>query len=226
MEFYLPEGATNVEFQRAFGSMTNLIPAPEVVQVAEGWVDTLPLRPGQGRLNLIISYSMPYEEGLELRHSLAYPLNSATLMLPDAGVEVSGAGWTSAGAQDTGAGDVFLTYANNDVLNATEVEIVLAGEPERVVVGGSQGNSLVRNENNELIIGGAALAVIVGAAIFMVNQWRNQVVDDEEAVEALLFEVADLDDAYEAGEVNKKQYQRQRQRLMEELVDIWPVDEF
>jgi len=224
LEIYLPEGATNIEFQRAFGSMTNLIPAPEVIESENGWVDTLPMRPGQGRTNLIVNYDLPYDDGIELSHPIAYPLTSATLMLPEAGVDVGGGGWVSAGAQETGMGDVFLTFANNDVRNASSIEINLEGEPERTMPGG-QNNTLVRNENNELIIGGAMLAITLGAALFLGAQWRNRQYDEEEDYEAILYEIADLDDAYANGELGKKQYESQRRRLMDELIAIWPPDE-
>jgi len=37
----------------------------------------------------------------------------------------------------------------------------------------------------------------------------------------LLQVVANLDDAYEAGAIDEAQYQKQREKLMNELADLW-----
>jgi hypothetical protein len=78
VEIGLPAGAENIDFQRGFStSFDSFIPANDMIQTDTGWADTVPLRPGSGSLNLLVSYDLPYDDGLLLAHPLAYPVTAA-----------------------------------------------------------------------------------------------------------------------------------------------------
>ncbi|WP_420628683.1 c-type cytochrome [Candidatus Leptofilum sp.] len=241
VEIGLPTGAENISFQRGFGtSLDSFIPATDFIRTETGWADVNPLQPGAGSLNLIVNYDLPYNDGMLLAHPLAYQVTSgATVIMADAGVQIADERWVSQGEQAT-AGGSFVSYVNNDLANADAISLTLDGRPSQIF--DAQGNALpVRNETNELIVGGAALAGMLAVGFFLVQRWRTAPVGQGSAgsvsqpaaapprpVSAnrsqkhdLLEAIADLDDAYDAGELDEAAYQTQRQALKSRLTAVW-----
>lgn len=244
----LPTGADNISFQRGFGTtLDTFIPATNFVQTDTGWVDTTPLRPGAGSLNLLVNYDLPYDDGLLLAHPLTYTLvGGASVIMADAGVNITESEWISQGAQATASGS-FVSYVNTNLAGATAVSLTLDGRPSQIL--DSQGNALpVRNETNELIVGGVALAAMLVVGFFLVQRWRaypevgtypemettaatvpqvkttapsRTAVRRRDDKTTLLQAIADLDDAYEAGELDEAAYQQQRQALKDRLTAVW-----
>ena len=59
VRFSLPEGAANLEFQEgALGS--------RYVETADGFADTVPVRPGSETYQILFAFEMPYDRKLEL----------------------------------------------------------------------------------------------------------------------------------------------------------------
>ncbi len=219
VEIMLPTGAQNVAFERGFGGMDTFIPAEEIIQTETGWADTLPLRPGTGVMDLLITYSLPYEDGMRFAHPLPYPVTRGTLIIPDVGIELDADGWQLQ-SQDEMGGTTFLSYINNDMTTVDSLSIVFNGEPELVT--DTQGNVLQpRNENNELIIGGASLLIVVGAAVYLFQSWRNPSSAFSDDPEELLEMMVELDEAYENGEIAHRDYELERAELKEALLEIW-----
>jgi mono/diheme cytochrome c family protein len=216
----LPAAAENVNFQRAFGSLENFAPATDVIQTETGWADTAPLRPGTGSNNLLVSYELPYEDGLRLGHPLHYPIQGATAILPDNGVSLSGQGWASQGSQALASG-TFATYMNSDLAGAEALSLELDGRPRTLM--DTEGNTIaVRQNTPELLIGGLAFGLSLLVAAVMVRRWQQPTAAPDP--EHLLQTIANLDDAYEDGRINQSQYSQQRAQLKEELIAIWPKE--
>lgn len=223
VEMVVPAGAENVNFQRSFGSLENFSPAPEVVQTETGWADTVPLRPGEGSTNLLVTYQLPYDDGLRLAHPLVYPATGATAILPDNGVRLSGEGWQSQGSQDLPSG-AFTAYMNNSLAGAEALLVELDGRPTQLA--DTQGNAmLVRNDTQELIIGLVALGLAGALAVVMVRHWRADTAVTTSDTDALLQAIATLDDAHAAGQISDSKYHQQRSQLKQELAAIWPTGE-
>jgi mono/diheme cytochrome c family protein len=236
VQFTLPENAENISFERTLGSFDSTIPATEIIQVDAGWYDTLPLRPGQGSSNLIVRYDLPYENEATLAHTLAYDAANVTVILPDAGVELEEEGWAFRGAQQMPGGSSFLTYERENVPGGGTIRLSLRGRPQ---TGSSSGDNalLARNNTAELLIGGGFLLIAVSAVLLVVRSWqsgrRAEEYEDSEASEeideelapdrirVLLESIADLDDAFEKGEMAEKKYRVQREALKSELMTLW-----
>lgn len=239
----LPAGAENISFQRGFGtSLDSFLPATDFIQADGVWADTVPLRPGVGSLNLLVSYDMPYDDGLQLAHPLEHLMSgSASVIMADAGVAITDASWVSQGPQATTSG-TFLSYTNTNLAGASSINLTLDGRPTQIM--DVQGNVLpVRNETNELIVGGLALAGMVAVAFFLVQRWRVTPAGQTSAgtlvpvatapapqrtnrgnaakKHALLEAIADLDDAFESGEMDEGDYKSQRQALKSQLTAVW-----
>jgi hypothetical protein len=241
VEVGLPAGAENISFQRGFGtSLDSFIPAAEFIQTGTGWADTVPLRPGSGSLNLLVSYDLPYDDGLLLAHPLPYPVTSASAIMASAGVNITDENWVSQGAQSTGSGS-FVSYINTNLADADALNLTLDGRPSQIT--DAAGNTLtVRNETSELIVGGVALVAMLAVGFFLVQRWRTSpaIQTDSAAFPqaaaaaprkasqphgsdktVLLQAIADLDDAYDAGELEEEEYQRQRRELKTRLTAVW-----
>lgn len=235
VQITLPENAQDISFERAMGSFENAIPAMEFFQTGNTWSDTLPLSPGQGSSTLIVRYAIPYEDNANLSHSLKYRATQATIILPDAGIEVDGSSWSFQGAQQMGEGNAFLMYDRTALPAGEELNISLSGKPQFDAVGG---NSALpeRDRTSELIIGLGALLLIAAAAIFIIRNWQarsdadEQYVAEEEAppVNAaaakkaqLLQSIVELDRAFKNGELEESDYAAQREQLKNELKQVW-----
>lgn len=221
VEIVLPAGAQNVEFQRGFGDLSNFVLANEVVQTDTGWADTLPLWPGRASLDLLVSYELPYQNGMRIAHPLNYPVGNASAILPDAGVSLQEGGWQLQGQQAMGEGVTFVSYTNPEIGGADTLNFTLNGRPRQTAsLGGS--SLAVRNETSELIVGSIGLLVVVGAAVYLISAWRSHSTAVAESdPDALLQALAELDEAFENGEIDQADYEEEREALKLELIELW-----
>ena len=68
----LPAGAENVEFQRSFRSFENFFRPRKCCPRSRAMRIQLPIRPGEGAMNLLVSYELPFEEGMRIAHPVFY----------------------------------------------------------------------------------------------------------------------------------------------------------
>lgn len=231
----VPDTAQDVNFQRAFSGMDSFIPADDVIDTADGYMDTVPLRPGRSSSSLIVNYTMPYDKGMEFSHLMPYAVTNATVILPDVGVELTSDGWDAQTQQAMGG--TFLSYARQNLAAGTTLAVSLQGVPQEItstITGSTAAGS--RNQTTELIIGVAVLAGVLGGAFVMVRS-RQAAADDEEmdeyemdeavvpgngrAADELIQRIADLDDAFANGDLDEANYQAQRAALKAELKSVW-----
>ncbi|HID53241.1 MAG TPA: hypothetical protein EYP41_14565 [Anaerolineae bacterium] len=220
VEMFLPAGAENIDFRRALGSFDNFVAATEVVATGTGWADTVAVRPGSGSSVLLVSYELPYDDNLLLAHPLGYPVKQASAILPDVGITIKGDGWIAQDTRPSEFGDI-LSYLNSDMTAAGALNLELDGRPRQVAVGEQGGSFLVRDNQTELIVGVVSLLIVLAIAAWFVHKWRNpepQLADSD----ALIYAIAELDDAYDAGEIKENEYQQKRNSLKAELESIWP----
>jgi hypothetical protein len=220
-EFSVPDGAEQLIFQRGFGSIDSFIPATEIIETESGWADTLPLRPGPGTLTLLVQYSLPYDGEVALAHPLNYATFSVNLVLPDVGVTLDeSSGWVNGGTQAMEGGSV-TSYQQLALPAGSELVLNLEGQPR---AGGTSTINLVSDNALELAIGFAAALVVAGIAAVVIRRWRLDSGDEILDRDELLQEIADLDDAYEAGEIGEADYHRDREAILADLKAIWEAD--
>jgi mono/diheme cytochrome c family protein len=232
----VPEGASTPAFSRSFGGVESFVPAQDMVPVDGGWADISPLRPGEGTLSLLVRYSMPYDRGLAFSHPLAYPVDSASLFMPDVGVSLSGSGgWQERGSQQMGEAGDYVAYSTAGIGAGEPLQFELQGLPRRVMT--PEGMVAVRDDVTELLLGGGVLLLVLVAGGFTLLQWRKEskapvaepAADGDGSTgpptgrskEELLYKLATLDDGYEAGHIAEDEYRQKRQALKAELVAIW-----
>ncbi len=227
LELVLPAGAENVNFERGYGALDNFFPAPEFFQTERGWADTVPLRPGEGAMNLLVTYTLPYEDGMTIAHPIFYDVANATVVLSDVGVALEDNAWMQQESTEMGVAGNFLTYERPGLVAGDAVSFTLAGKPEQRAGVDANGNSaVVRDDAVELILGGLALLVVVVAGLFLVRSWTetaDSTTLDAEDTQIYLQAIANLDDAYAAGQIDSEKYTQQRAELLADLAAIWPA---
>lgn len=233
VEISLPDGATSPSFSRTFGSMDSFFAVENIVETEQGWADTVPVRPGEATLSLLVSYSLPYDGTATIAHPVFYAVDRVNVVLAATGVTLSGdEDWTeeAAGAM----GGVFASYARTGVAAGDTVSFSLSGDPVPVTMPGTDSSAtaatapVARDRTTELVIGGGVLLLALVAGFFIIRSWQQRepyVVDpvagDALDRETLLAEIAALDDAFEAGEIDEETYQLERAELKEALLAIW-----
>jgi mono/diheme cytochrome c family protein len=234
VEVALPEGATAPSFSRTFGSIDSFFPVENMQQTARGWADTVPVRPGRGTLSVLASYTLPYNGSATIAHPVFYRVERANVVLAANGVTLSGDdGWTeeAGGAM----GGVFPSFTRSTVNAGDTLSFTLSGDPVAIAMPGGDSSTATtapaaRNRTTELVIGGGALLLALAGGLFVLRSWQQRQPGAEVAEaagyenldrEALLEEIAALDDAFEVGEIDEPTYQRERAALKEALLAVW-----
>lgn len=223
VRFVVPAGAQDVTFQRAFGNLDSFLPATEIIQTETGWADTLPVRPGSGSVNLLVSYSLPYQDGMMVAHPVPYETNNISAIVPEVGITLSGDEWVNQGTQQV-SGNVVASYTRAGLAVGEALNMRLNGRPTRVF--DASGNVvLARNTTSELIVGSGVLLASLAAAVFLIRTWQTpQPAIGGSTIDDLLQAIADLDNAYENDEIDERRYTRQRKMLKSRLIDIWEIE--
>jgi mono/diheme cytochrome c family protein len=229
----LPEGATNVTFQRSLGRMDSAIPAPEIIRTADGWADVMPLTPGPSGQSLIVSYDLPYNGGATLDRLVHYPISNVGVILTAGGVTLQGEGFMDQGVQQMGTSQ-FVAYTRTGVPPQNVLAMSLSGRPDFTMPQSAAGGQTAvitqpLNPTFDWLIGGLALLVVGITAVFTIRAWRNHTAEAEEAYEdetallrqRLIQTIADLDADFQAGNLDEATYARQRAALTADLAAIW-----
>jgi hypothetical protein len=225
-EIALPQGAQDISFQRAFGSINDFIPANELVSTGRGWADTFPLRPGPSSSILLASYVLPYEDGVTFSHPVLYSTSAVNLVLPNAGVSlVDEEDWIVMGQQSMGSTQV-SNFSKSNLPAGTVVTVNLQGKPE---IAPASSGSISLDNRSELLIGIGAAALVIAVVGIFIWRWRQEpepaAIYEDYSREELLQAIADLDDEYELGRIGKDRYHREREELKGELVALWEEEQ-
>ena len=196
LRFNLPAGAT------AFLGMTTV---PGVYAQSDGgfeYFEAIP--PGDNTANVQITYQLPADADASLDRGLTYPVNSIVLL-----------------AQ---TGD--LKPAADQLIEQSPT--LLQGQTYQVFAGGplSTGQSLTFRLTRSgttidaKLIGGIAI-LIAGAGVIGYGFWRMRAPKAPPVErEALLDQIAALDDAFDAGQIAESEYRKQREALKAKAVHL------
>jgi HAMP domain-containing protein len=110
------------------------------------------------------------------------------------------------------------TFGQGDLPAGSEIVLRLDGEPS--LTGGASSENVFRDNSTELLIGIAVAAGVIVIAVWLIRGWRQEPLQ-EMSRDELLDELADLDDAFEAGEINEAEYHRERDEIKADLMAIW-----
>lgn len=212
----LPEGAYGVQFQEgAVGG--------RFIQEGDTYYDLEYLLPGMQGQAIVMTYLLPYTGDATYEFPILYDTGQITVLSQQAD-EVEAEGLVAAGEQ-TVDGQPYTTYSGqNFTMGDTLVlDIKTAG-----AAGGS--NTLV------IVLAAAAGVLLIAGG----GYWyflRRDIVDDDEDTddsfamemsareEQLLDEIAELDADFDAGNVDRFEYETRRAQLKAELAAAMQADE-
>jgi mono/diheme cytochrome c family protein len=221
--FTLPSDATNLQFQDgALGE--------RYLETDDGFMDTTPVRPGQGQYQVMYAFDMPYDRKMDLVQKLNLPVSAMIIMTPADGVKLRSASLQDSGTRDV-QGEVFQMYTGSSMEAGEMLEFSLSGMPGNTGMVDFMSTS---TSSTGLVIGLGALGlVLVGAGVWLYRRNANdlktlQEVEDEAFTDTENFEYDDpeiimdsiiaLDDLYAAGELPEDAYRQRRQELKERLI--------
>ncbi len=220
--FTLPEGATPPQFQDgALGG--------RYIQTADGFMDTLTVRPSQGQYQVLYATTLPYSKKITFRQTLPLDVDAVLFMVPD-GVKVKSDFLQDSGTRDV-QGVTYRTYTGAQIAAGGNLEAVLSGK-----VGGG-GVSLSTSSGSSLAIGlGAFGAVLIGAGIWLYRRTNRgeseEDVDDEDASademedpQVVMDAIIALDDLYKEGELSEEAYHTRRAALKARLKALLDEEE-
>ena len=233
----LPPGAFGIQLDDTSGRFTVDQSGPVPVLV-----DSNPLRPGEED-QLIITYLLPYTDNeLNFSQALDYPVNRRNVYVARIfDLKFEADGFTGGDVTELrGLGD-YNRYSNDTVLPAGESFTFNVSGSERLApvdetdtANDSSGGFLEDNANVLLIIG--ALMVALGFAYLFVDlqrqrakvthalqnvQGASQAMGiDTKQKDNLLNEIAQLDEAFDKGEIEETYYNRKRAELKDRLRDL------
>lgn len=186
--------------------------------------DTVPVLPGQDHIIQMV-YLVPYEGDAIVEYPLNYALEGQVrLLLRPETLEIVGDTYQSIGPQEVGQ-NTYRGYGGTFSLSAADV-ISYEVRGQAAPAAAQLDPPAVTGGTLIAVVGIAMVALaLVIAILFMVYQRRNRSADEGRLIDALVRQIAELDEAHDQGEINHDLYQRQRQQLKARLSELLSEDD-
>jgi hypothetical protein len=215
VRFPLPKGAMRAQFQSGFRQ-------DDVIAGAGGIQVVSPLKPG--RHEYALWFQLPYNESsVDLTLQAPYPTAAFTIHVPEGGPKIESSQLTAQEPRQLGD-RTFLVHSARDVSKATMISARLGGLP-------SSGSAGLSTEQLAMVSGGVVLLVL-GAGVFAFSLRARgsrskasggaaaEKMDLEQERLQLVVRLAALDERYAAGQIPETEYQAERTRDKQRLVEL------
>jgi mono/diheme cytochrome c family protein len=190
---------------------------------ADGFVDRLPLEPGQAVRQVLYRYTLPYSGGnLDFTRSLPYPAANVNALVTDVGQQVSSAELANQGLRQTQQGS-FYNLVGQNLPAGRPVIIKLTGLAAAAAAATAPtGGGLPTNRILLwVLIGLAAAGAVLLVALPILRRRGSPAAASGGATRAELVDaLARLDMAHEAGALSDAAYRDQRLLLKAQLRDL------
>lgn len=222
LNFTLPQGATNLQFQDG-------VLGERYLQTPTGFADTTPIRPGLSQHQIVYSFDLPYKRKLAFSQPIDLPVSALVVLIPEDGLKIK-----SSQLQDMGARDVqsisYHMYAGEQLNPGQSLDMTISGNP-------SGGASVSLGSNTNLLIGGLAFLIALAAVVVWIflRHRRAQMMELNSPIvselpsegppantDTLLDAILTLDDKYKAGELSEEAYRQRRAELKSQLQQQLP----
>lgn len=220
VEIALPEGATNLRFEDS-------LLAERYEPTAQGFRLNTPLRPASEGAQVVFSFDLPFQGGSTLVQPLTVPVEAATVLVTEGGPGIAGPDVEDAGSREA-AGERFHQY---------DVGAMRAGETLRLTLEGPPLWQRLAPSSLDLrwAVGAGALILVLAGIAWWYRPWiggeeradveGEALLREERRRQSLLQAIADLDEAFEAGEVEEQVYRHRRRELKSELIALIKPDD-
>ncbi|RME46328.1 MAG: hypothetical protein D6791_08535 [Chloroflexi bacterium] len=221
LRFALPAGAQNVRFDDPRMNQSTGLEDNQVV-------DTLPVPPGNRQV--LLSYSVPYDgRSISFEKQILYQTQNLNVLISDVGVEVDAGSLTTEAPVSTQNNARFLNYTRQNVPAGEKLSLKLSNLPRGSTAAAA---GVPADQSGKLRWFGLGFLVIALTLALGYPVLRPRLLSEEALMEdtaevvlrrqrqMLLEELAELDDAYEAGEVAESNYIDARAEIKADLIDI------
>lgn len=217
VEFLLPAGATGLTVQDGQDGVT-------FFRTETGFVDSVPILPGEGASQVLFSYSLPYDGALDFAQPVKYPVGQVNVLVGDMGVTLTGDQFVAGQASDV-QGTPFQNYSRLGLDADQTLRFRLSGQPSSAAAAPPGPGGVTVGDTTSLAIGLGALAVtLLGIGVWWWRRSPSARPAGAASREDLLQAIAELDDDLAAGKVKPDEYEKERAWLKQELRKVWAKD--
>lgn len=214
LQFALPEAAANVTFE---GDENG-----RYLRTPGGFVDTSPLRPGEGTGQVVVRYVLPYEDGMVYNLEPNWPTNGINFLVPEGiGISLAGEELVEEGNRDMGDGRQMAVYSYGGIQPDETVRLSLTGE---LAVTAVSSQPLEMGEtpaaapiSKELAVAGGVLGLLlVGVGIWWYlrsGEDEDDLAEPETSFDDLVLQLAQLEADHDQGDLDETIYLQKRYRL-------------
>lgn len=224
LRFYLPAGASNVEFQGDDGKKFS--------RTEDGYVTTWGVPPGINAAQVVMRYTLPYNGQMHLETRVQYPVQNVSVLMAGQGITLTSSSLVDQGTQTGQDGVVRQVYGGATLAAGQLLAFDLNGTPIVVAPTAAQGSTSsvaapatsapeIKQDDRRLLgmgVVAVGLLVILAVCIWRIITLRSRPVDAMGEHRALFEALVDLDEDYETGKIDDADYADQRAFLKAALL--------
>jgi hypothetical protein len=215
VDVYLPDGFSNL------GIDDSTSPEGRYLLSDTGFIDRAPVQPGTP-VELVFGFTLPYDSTLDYSQPLKYAVDAVVVLLVSEELSVRADGLEDLGQLDM-AGTPVRSYSMPALESGDVLELQLRSSA-----------AMLRNDDLRIALIAAALLLIVVSLFVFVRRLRGgkkaqgdepispEAYDDRQT---LFKAIADLDDAFEAGELSEDAYRRSREKLKDQALHLMQAED-
>lgn len=225
LAFTLPEGAQDISVENNRDGRFKPTDA--------GFADTAPLRPGERTAEVVVRYTLPYEDALNYTLHTPWPVDALNLLVPTgSGLSLQGEGLPPAETMQMGNSAEVAVYNAGPLEAGAALALQLTGKlapPDSEPASSEAAASTVTGSGVPPI---APVAIMLGGLFLVLAAWlyRRSALDEAGDADAepagtfdgLVTEIALLDEARATGQIDEQDYARRRSLLFAQAQQLRP----
>ncbi|NIP38751.1 MAG: c-type cytochrome [Candidatus Dadabacteria bacterium] len=200
LRFNIPKNADSIQFHHGLTDETAIIKEGELTS-------TLSVQPGISRV--VFSYEIPVNRKTEIHKKLNYLTNSQLVLISDNGYKTSVKG-LEGGESIEMNNQNFFKWNGEDLNKGHDVQITIS----KPLFGD--------NFTKWLILLGVIIVIAASVGYSVVFKSKNEYspLSSKEKRDHLIKEIAELDDRFEAGDVEEEEYKKLREVKKNKLIEL------
>ncbi len=220
LAFALPENSASISFEDNDNS--------RFIQYPGGFADTSPLIPGRDSGQIVVRYTIPYEDRFSYIFQPPVMVNNIEFLVAQnegITIETGNQNLTYGGPRTVQDNTIFEVYSHSSLQAEESLELLISGEPINIpvpIIGTGETEETAKVTSNlEIGLGALVLGlVLISASVW---RWRKLQTIDEDELDSLLdqsdyrelvAQIVELDETFQAKEISEEDFQKQRDALI------------
>jgi hypothetical protein len=214
LEFPLPEGAVNLQFQDS-------VLGDRYLATESGFADTIPIKPGESVYQVLFAFDIPYTKKTQLDLPVPIEVKTVSAMFPVDGIKVISEQLIDAGVKSN-QGMEFRLFTGSNFSTGSKLEITMSGTIAE------EGSKSENGKVNYLLLGAGVFLFALSLAGYVIYQKQKgaepESLDDTAAglddKESVIDAIIALDSLHKEGKLGKDIYQSRRNELKNRLKSL------